>query len=359
MDAETRYPHLKKLALALIMASRKLRPYFQYHPISVVTAYPLRNILHKQKLSGRLAKWAIEFSEYDIMYQPRTEIKSQVLADFVADFSPGIVPGAEKELQVFSESNPGTWILFTDGSSNVKGEGLGIVLNPPSGEIIMQAIKCHPITNNEAEYEARGADAAIFGKGTRINQTIPIVEIMQIPREENAEADALANLASVAAVMNEENSTVIHSFHSALDQDKQEVNFNNLTWDWRNEFVNFLQHGILPEDKIKAQSLRRKAARYCLVRGNLYRKMFGGPLARCLGPSQTEYVIREVHEGHYGNHAGERSLVRTLIRVGYYWLKWKKMRKILWPNVTNAYDMETTCITQRSYYIRLFYHGLL
>ena len=46
--------------------------------------------------------------------------------------------------------------------------------------------------------------------------------------------------------------------------------------------------------------------------------MFGEPLARCLGPSQTEYVMREIHEGHCGNHAGGRSLVRTLIRAGYY-----------------------------------------
>ncbi|XP_075091482.1 uncharacterized protein LOC142171692 [Nicotiana tabacum] len=49
--------------------------------------------------------------------------------------------------------------------------------------------------------------------------------------------------------------------------------------------------------------------------------MFGRPLARCLGPTQTEYVIKEVHEGHCGNHTGGRSLVKTLIRAGYYWPK--------------------------------------
>ncbi|XP_070034471.1 uncharacterized protein [Nicotiana tomentosiformis] len=136
------------------MAARKLRSYFQCHPISVITTYPLRNILHKQELSGRLAKWAIELSEYDIIYQPRTAIKSQVLADFVTDFNTKIIPKVEKELQIFTGANPGTWTLFTDGSSNVKGAGLGIVLIPPSGESIRQAIKCYPITNNEAEYEA-------------------------------------------------------------------------------------------------------------------------------------------------------------------------------------------------------------
>ncbi|XP_075098662.1 uncharacterized protein LOC142175646 [Nicotiana tabacum] len=203
LDAETRYPHLEKLALALTMASRKLRPYFQCHPISMITAYPLRNILHKQDLSGRLAKWAIELSEYDITYQPRIAIKSQVLADFVADFSQGIHLEAEKQLQIFNGSKPGTWTLFTDGSSNVKGAGLGIVPVPPTGETIRQAIKCHPITNNEAEYEvviaAREARVQQYLEKARdLVRQFQIWKVMQIPREENAEADALANLASAA-----------------------------------------------------------------------------------------------------------------------------------------------------------------
>ncbi|XP_070025840.1 uncharacterized protein [Nicotiana sylvestris] len=212
----------------------------------------------------RLAKWAIELSEYEIKYQPRTAIKSQVLADFVADFSQEMQLEAELFLQVFNGANPGTWNLFTDGLSNVKGAGLGIVLVPPTGKTIRQAIKCHSITNTETEYEA------------------------------------------VIAV---------------LDPDKNEVNFNNLTWDWRNAIVAFLQYGTVLDNKKKAHALRKKAARYCLKQGNLYRKMFGGPLARCLGPSQMDYVIKEIHEGHCRNHAGGRSLVRTLIRAGYYWPK--------------------------------------
>lgn len=66
---------------------------------------------------------------------------------------------------------------------------------------------------------------------------------VQIPREENAEADTLANLGSVADVTNSENAILVHLFHLILNQTKNEVNFTNLTWDWSNEFVNYLQYG--------------------------------------------------------------------------------------------------------------------
>ncbi|XP_070017159.1 uncharacterized protein [Nicotiana sylvestris] len=119
----------------------------------VVSEVAVSSVLVRED-QGRLAKWSIELSEYDITYHPRTAIKSQVLADFLADFSQGMQLEVEKELQVFNGSNPRIWTLFTDGLSNVKGAGLGIILVPPTGETIRQAIKCHSITNNEAEYEA-------------------------------------------------------------------------------------------------------------------------------------------------------------------------------------------------------------
>ncbi|XP_070035759.1 uncharacterized protein [Nicotiana tomentosiformis] len=175
------------------------------------------------------------------------------------------------------------------------------------------------VNQMQGTYTAREAQMQQYLKKAReLAKQFQSWKIVQIPREENAEANALTNLASVAEVRSKENAIVIHLFHSALDQDKHEVSFNNLTWDWRNEIVNFLQYGIVPVGKKESQVLQRKAARYCIIRDNLYRKMFGGPLERCFGPNQMEYVMREVHEGHCGNHAGGRSLVKTLIRAGYY-----------------------------------------
>ena len=85
--AEERYPRMEKLILALVTAARKLRPYFQAHTIEVPTEYSMKQVLHKLETSRRLMKWAIELSEFDIRYRPKTAIKGQVLADFVMEFT--------------------------------------------------------------------------------------------------------------------------------------------------------------------------------------------------------------------------------------------------------------------------------
>ena len=83
-----------------------------------MTNYPIKIVLKKLELSGRTAKWAIALSSFDIRYQPRTAIKSQALADFVADFSPDIEPLAQQEtLEVNQVKGTHIWKLFVDGSS--------------------------------------------------------------------------------------------------------------------------------------------------------------------------------------------------------------------------------------------------
>ena len=66
---------MEQTTLALRMAAQKLRPYFQAHPIIVLTNQPLRNVLHKSNISGRMLQWAIELSEYGIDYQPKLSMK--------------------------------------------------------------------------------------------------------------------------------------------------------------------------------------------------------------------------------------------------------------------------------------------
>ena len=109
---------MEKLALAVVTAARKLRPYFKSHSIIVMTWQPLRMILHTPSQSGRLAKWAIELSEYDIEYKPWTSSKAQILADFVIE----LVPKED------SSSSSTKWRLHVDGTSSKQGSGIGIQL---------------------------------------------------------------------------------------------------------------------------------------------------------------------------------------------------------------------------------------
>lgn len=81
--AEQRYPPIEKLVLALVHASRRLKHYFQAHPVTVLTNQPLHQILFKPEASGRLVKWAVELGEHDITFAPRQAVKGQVLADFL------------------------------------------------------------------------------------------------------------------------------------------------------------------------------------------------------------------------------------------------------------------------------------
>ncbi|XP_024004829.1 uncharacterized protein LOC112081985 [Eutrema salsugineum] len=222
--SEYRYPTLEKFAFAVVISARKLRPYFQSHAIVVLTDHPLRTILHSPSQSGRLAKWAIELSEYDIEYRNRTATKSQVLADFLVELPPELV-----------EDNPVVqpWILHADGSSSHKGSGVGIRLKSPEGEVIEQSFRLgFPASNNEAEYEALIAGLRLAksigaehvhaycdsqlvanqfhgeyeAKNNRMDAYLKVLkdiasefstfELTKIPRDENASADALAALAT-------------------------------------------------------------------------------------------------------------------------------------------------------------------
>ena len=78
---------MEKLVLALVTTTRRLRPYFQAHTIEILTEHPMKNILHKPETLGRLVKWGIELSEFEIRYKLRTTIKGQVLVDFIMEFT--------------------------------------------------------------------------------------------------------------------------------------------------------------------------------------------------------------------------------------------------------------------------------
>lgn len=83
--------------------------------------------------------------------------------------------------------------------------------------------------------------------------------------------------------------------------------------------MEFLTNEILPQDKGKARRVRDKASRYTKIGEVLYKKAYLGPYLWCVGPMQANYVIREIHEGACGLHAGPRSVVAKAMQMGYYW----------------------------------------
>ena len=72
---------------AIVLDRRKLRHYFESHPVTMVSSFPLGEIIQNREASGRIAKWAVELMGETLSFSPQKAIKSQVLADFVAEWT--------------------------------------------------------------------------------------------------------------------------------------------------------------------------------------------------------------------------------------------------------------------------------
>ena len=88
---------------------------------------------------------------------------------------------------------------------------------------------------------------------------------------------------------------------------------------WMKEIVDFLQDSVLSKDKIKAQRIRMKDARFTIVEGVLFRKSFSKPLLRCVSKSEANEVLSTIHSGVCGNHSGGRRLDHKAITARYFW----------------------------------------
>ncbi|XP_058192075.1 uncharacterized protein LOC131309461 [Rhododendron vialii] len=300
-SAQTRNLPLEKLALALVSAVRKLLHYFQSHPITVLTEHPFKAFFRKADLSNRVSKWAVKLANFDISFEPRTAIKGQVLADFIAELTPAdtVALNAPTPPDVAERSSVTmpwhlfqgeTWRLNVNGASNSNGAGVEVVLVSPSiaMKVTNLVVYCDSqlIVNQVlSDYEARDPRMLKYQATTaELISQFRNFSIEQINREHNAHADALAGLAS-ASTASEFRTINFGSISRPSFEPTPEVLNVELGPSWMDEIVAFLKHDTLPTEKKEAYQL---------------------------------------HSGSCGCYSGGRSLCQRAMSQGYFWKNMKK-----------------------------------
>ncbi|XP_025625973.1 uncharacterized protein [Arachis hypogaea] len=341
-DAEARYSRLEKLAFALLTASRRLQQYFQAHPVTVRTDQAVKQVLQKPDLAGRMLAWSIELSQFQIKFEPRNAIKAQALTDFIAEMTPGKLA-------------PEPWKLHVDGSSNSTHRGAGIILESQNGITIEQSVRYEfPVSNNQAEYEALLAGLTLarevgakalevntdsqvvssqingsyqardpllqqyLTKVNKLKEGFESITIQHVPRERNARADLLSKLASTkpghgnkSLIQEVVRSPSVSTINTHLTSSNRES--------WTHSILQYLLNGTLPPDPKEGKRIKREATNYTIVAGQLYKCGFSQPLLKCVEPGDTEYILREIHEGYCGHHVRGKTLAQKIIKAGYFW----------------------------------------
>nr|GEW10489.1 reverse transcriptase domain-containing protein [Tanacetum cinerariifolium] len=304
---ELNYSPMEKLVLSLVFAAKRLRRYFQAHPITVVTDQPIKQVMSRPDVAGRLQKWSIMLGEHNITYRPRTST------------------------------------FFTDGSSCVDGSGARLILTSPDGVEFTYALRFQfTASNNEAEYEALIAGLRIAARmgmkdvHVRVDSKLVVNQVLgtyaakehnmvkyleiakslvsgfttfsisQVPWSKNKKADALSKIASTSFAHLSKQVLVEVLKDKSIKEKEVATVIEEDGPTWMTQLVDYLKRGILPGDKNEARKLRLKARQYELLERVLYRRSFLTPWLRCVGPFQAEYVMREIHEGSCSMHVGQR-----------------------------------------------------
>nr|GFA76312.1 reverse transcriptase domain-containing protein [Tanacetum cinerariifolium]GFA76337.1 reverse transcriptase domain-containing protein [Tanacetum cinerariifolium] len=215
------YSPMEKLVLSLVFAAKKLRRYFQAHPIAVITDQPIK----------------------------------QVMSHFLNEIPSNALQGAS-----VAETQEEPWTLFTDGSSCVDGSGAGLILTNPDGVEFTYALWFQfAASNNEAEYEALIADLRIATQmGVKTYKQMLIINC-QVPRSKNKKADALSKIASTSfAHLSKQVLVEVLETKSITGKEVTAV-IEEEDPTWMTELVNYLKEGTLPEDEKEARKICLKA----------------------------------------------------------------------------------------------------
>jgi ribonuclease HI len=346
------YTELEKVLYAVLMASRKLRHYFQAYHIIVPSSQPLKDIMRNMEATRRIGKWAVELNEFSIDYVHRSSIQSQALADFIADWTPG---AQEEEASTDVEA----WTVFCDGSWGTFGAGAAAVLVAPSKVRTCYVVKLDfNYTNNIAEYEAlllglrklkamgiRRAvlktdshvipghvDKSCKARDPKLEKYLDTVRrleayfegfsVKNIPRGENEHADLLAKSAAQGLPLLSEVFFETIKAPSVELLEKAVLNISPVhSEDWRTEIISFLQGNCLSDDEAYNKRIEARARPYVLIEGESYKHGVCSPLLKCLSRAEGIELMKEIHASLCGSHIGSRPLLGKVFRQGFYWPK--------------------------------------
>ncbi|GAU34163.1 hypothetical protein TSUD_162630 [Trifolium subterraneum] len=274
---ELRYQRIEKVALALVTAARRLRYYFLAHTIVVRTDQPIKSLLVRPDMAGRMLKWSLELSEFDIRYESRKALKAQ-----------GILIEVSLALSFPTSNNQAEYEAFLAGLRLAEDVGAKeIVIYTDSQLVASQVLGEYQAKNdNLSEYLA-----LVKERITKFDSA----EIQHVPREHNKRADILSKLASTKR--RNGNKSVIQEIlsHPSIQKPTRILDINAVgdANCWMTPVYNYLAHGTLPNDEKEA--------------------------ATCADEATADYILREIHEGINSQHLGGRSLARKALRAGYYW----------------------------------------
>ncbi|KAG8500944.1 hypothetical protein CXB51_002957 [Gossypium anomalum] len=349
-DCEMRYSPIEKLCCALIWTTRRLRQYMLYHTTWLISKLdPLKYMMESTALNGRMARWQILLSEFDIVYVSQKAIKGSMVADFLAsraleDYEPLNFDFPNEELMCIVMTEDSPWKLNFDGASNAVGNGIGAVLVSPNGDHYPFTCKLDfDCTNNMAKYEAciMGLQAAIergiktlevYGDSalviyqlrgeweTRdpklINYRKVVLGLLEefdditfnyLPRDKNQIADALATLASMIKANKEEEirpiqMSVYEAPASCCNLEEEEKDDNP----WYQDILRYVRDRKYPEQATKndKRTLRRLACDYVLDGDVLYKRRKYQVLLRCVNSIEAKLILEEATlEGDCINYA--------------------------------------------------------
>ncbi|KAL0420667.1 UNVERIFIED_CONTAM: hypothetical protein Slati_3089600 [Sesamum latifolium] len=151
-ENELKYSPVEKVCLTLFYAIKKLRHYFEAYSIRLISrADPVKFVMSRPVLSGRLATWSIVFNQYEIEYVPQKAIKGQALANFLADYP---MP-AEWDISddfpnedVFSVEILPAWTMFFDGAARSDGVGASVIFVSPEKQVLTYSFVLGELCSN-------------------------------------------------------------------------------------------------------------------------------------------------------------------------------------------------------------------